>query len=82
MEGPTHATPVKGHCVRIASIHTPQALPATVNFEPENLIQAALIPIMVHKLTVTKVLYSLASDNMSDKWHTNVTQQAYARMHH
>ena len=66
-----------GQCVRIVSIHTPQALPATVKFEPENLIQAALIPIMIHKLTVTIDLYSLASDNMSDTWRTNVIQKAY-----
>jgi len=57
-------------------------LPATVKFEPENLIQAALIHIMLHKLTVTIVLYSLASDNMSDNWHTYVTQMAYDHMHH
>jgi hypothetical protein len=69
-----------GQYVRIVLIHTPQALPATVKFEPENLIQAALIPIIIHKLTVTIGLYILASDIVSDNWHTNVTQMAYDRM--
>jgi hypothetical protein len=71
-----------GHYVRIVSIHTPQALPATVKFEPENLIQAALIHIMIHKLTVTIGIYIfLTSDVVSDNWHTNVIQVTYERMH-